>query len=130
MIKDLLVHLDGTADDALRLALAEMLADRYKAHLGGLFVNAMPGFGISADAAGTGAVVMADLVERAIAEGDRTEKRRSANGSERSLFHMTCKGSMPSPTRPVSRRPALPATRICSSDCARRKGNRVEPGSA
>jgi len=74
MIKDLMVHLDGTADDASRLTLAEMLADRYKAHIGGLFVNAMPGFALSADAAGTGAVVMADLVERAIAEGDKTEK--------------------------------------------------------
>lgn len=73
MIKDLMVHLDGTADDATRLALAEMLADRYKAHIGGLFVNAMPGFALSADAAGTGALVMADLVERTVSEGDKTE---------------------------------------------------------
>lgn len=74
MIKHLMVQLDGTEDDAPRLALTEMLADRYKAHIDGLFVNAMPGFALSADAAGTGAVVMADLVERSIAEGDKAEK--------------------------------------------------------
>src|SRR6056297_45029 len=74
MLKDLMVHLDGGADDAHRLGFAEALADRYKAHIGALFVNAYPGFSISADAAGTGAIAMAELVERATAEGDSTEK--------------------------------------------------------
>lgn len=74
MLKDLMVHLDASDDDAHRLGLAEALADRYKAHIGGLFVNAYPGFAVSADAAGTGAIAMAELVERAIAEGDRTEQ--------------------------------------------------------
>jgi nucleotide-binding universal stress UspA family protein len=73
MIRDLMVHLDASDDDAHRLALAEMLADRHKAHIGTLFVNAYPGFAISADAAGTGAVAMAELVESAIADGDRAE---------------------------------------------------------
>ncbi len=74
MIKHLMVQLDATEDDAPRLALAEMLADRYKAHIDGLFVNAMPGFALSADAAGTGALVMADLVERAVADGDKAQQ--------------------------------------------------------
>jgi nucleotide-binding universal stress UspA family protein len=71
MLKDLMVHLDAGADDAPRLALAEALADRHKAHISGLFVNAYPGFSVSADAAGTGAIAMAEIVERAIADGDR-----------------------------------------------------------
>lgn len=74
MLKDLMVHLDGGADDTYRLGFAEALADRYKAHIGALFVNAYPGFSVSADAAGTGAIAMAELVERATAEGDSTEK--------------------------------------------------------
>lgn len=74
MIRDLMVHLDGGDDDAHRLALAEMLADRHKAHIGALFVNAYPGFAISADAAGTGAVAMAELVDRAITDGDSTQE--------------------------------------------------------
>jgi nucleotide-binding universal stress UspA family protein len=50
---------------------AEALAQAYKAHVTALYVNGLPGFAISADAAGTGAVYMAELMEEAMAEGDR-----------------------------------------------------------
>lgn len=71
MISDIMVHVDGSPQDEIRLAHAEALAQTFKAHLTALFVNRLPGFAISADAAGTGAVYMAELMEEAMAEGDR-----------------------------------------------------------
>jgi nucleotide-binding universal stress UspA family protein len=71
MISDIMVHVDGSPQDEVRLAHAEALAQTFKAHLTALFVNRLPGFAISADAAGTGAVYMAELMEEAMAEGDR-----------------------------------------------------------
>ncbi|WP_342643927.1 universal stress protein [Rhodoligotrophos ferricapiens] len=43
MIKDILVHLDGTDDDALRIAHAAGLASGFDAYLTGLYVNLIPG---------------------------------------------------------------------------------------
>ena len=39
MIKDILVHLDGSADDELRLQHAEAIATASQGHLTGLFTN-------------------------------------------------------------------------------------------
>jgi nucleotide-binding universal stress UspA family protein len=66
-----MVHVDGSSQDEVRLSHAEALAQVFKAHLTALFVNGLPGFAISADAAGTGAVYMAQLMEEAMADGDR-----------------------------------------------------------
>ncbi len=74
MIRDIMVHLDATEGDTLRLAHAAALAETFKAHLTGLLVNSLPGFAMSADASGTGTVYMAELVEQAVAEGDVLEK--------------------------------------------------------
>ena len=71
MIRDIMVHLDGSSQDEIRLSHAETLAQAFKAHLTALFANRLPGFAISADAAGTGAVYMAELMEEAMADGDR-----------------------------------------------------------
>ena len=71
MIRDIMVHVDGSAQDEIRLAHAESLAEVFKAHVTALFVNRLPGFAVSADAAGTGAVFMAEMMEEAKAEGDR-----------------------------------------------------------
>jgi nucleotide-binding universal stress UspA family protein len=71
MIRDIMIHVDGSSQDEIRLAHGEALAQAFKAHLTGLFVNCLPGFAISADAAGTGAVYMAELMEEAMADGDR-----------------------------------------------------------
>jgi nucleotide-binding universal stress UspA family protein len=42
MFKDLIVHLDGTGEDNVRLAQAEAIALRFEAHLIGLFTNPLP----------------------------------------------------------------------------------------
>jgi nucleotide-binding universal stress UspA family protein len=42
MFKDLIVHLDGTEEDNVRLAQAEAIALRFEAHLIGLFTNPLP----------------------------------------------------------------------------------------
>jgi nucleotide-binding universal stress UspA family protein len=74
MISDIMVHVDGSPHDETGLAHAEALAQAFKAHVTALFVNGLPGFAISADAAGTGAVYMAELLEEAMADGDRLAK--------------------------------------------------------
>lgn len=40
--KDLIVHLDGTEEDTIRLAQAESIARRFEAHLTGLYTNPLP----------------------------------------------------------------------------------------
>jgi nucleotide-binding universal stress UspA family protein len=42
MFKDLIVHLDGTEEDNVRLAQAEIVALRYEAYLTGLYTNPLP----------------------------------------------------------------------------------------
>jgi nucleotide-binding universal stress UspA family protein len=42
MFKDLMVHLDGTDEDEVRLAHAESIAVTFGAHLTGLYANALP----------------------------------------------------------------------------------------
>lgn len=78
MIRDVMVHLDGGAGDAERLALAETLADAHAAHIEGFFVNRMPSIALAVDATGAGAEIMGSLTERAIADGDVVEKRLAA----------------------------------------------------
>ncbi|TVR07168.1 MAG: universal stress protein [Salinarimonadaceae bacterium] len=75
MIKDVMVHLDGSEADAERLALAEILADAHAAHIEGIFVNRMPSIALAVDATGAGAEIMGTLTEQAIADGDVIEKR-------------------------------------------------------
>jgi nucleotide-binding universal stress UspA family protein len=44
MIKDIMVHLDGSADDDLRLSAAASLAHVFDSHIIGLFLNVIPPF--------------------------------------------------------------------------------------
>jgi nucleotide-binding universal stress UspA family protein len=70
MIKDVMVRLDGTPADSARLAAAAMVAALFDAHLVGLFLNLLPLF-VPPD--GVGAVLVADLIEKARRAGDATE---------------------------------------------------------
>ncbi|MCG6122351.1 MAG: universal stress protein [Microvirga sp.] len=78
MIRDVMVHLDGSDSDLERLALAEMLADAHAAHIDGFYVNSLPSIALAVDASGAGAEVMGTLTESAIADGDVIEKRLAA----------------------------------------------------
>jgi nucleotide-binding universal stress UspA family protein len=72
MFKDLMVHLDGTDEDEVRLAHAESIAARFEAHLTGLCINPIPEYGSAF--AGEPGFVVADTViqleERARTEGE------------------------------------------------------------
>jgi nucleotide-binding universal stress UspA family protein len=72
MIKDLMLYLDGTADDEVRLAHAESIAARSGAHLTGLFVNPLPEYAVALTAEpGYAAATMAvRLEEQARSNGE------------------------------------------------------------
>lgn len=71
--KDVLVHLDGTAEDEVRLAHAEAIAARFEAHLTGLYTNVLPDIGLYAGELGGAAVgAISDAVR---SEGDATQAR-------------------------------------------------------
>jgi nucleotide-binding universal stress UspA family protein len=60
MCKDLMVQLDGTNEDEVRLAHAESIAARFQAHLTGLCINPIPEYGLAF--AGDPGFVAADTV--------------------------------------------------------------------
>jgi nucleotide-binding universal stress UspA family protein len=72
MIKDVMVCLDGSAADELRLAAVADVARLFDAHVIGLFLNPLP-VPAPAEADVAGAALAADLRERAKEAGDRTE---------------------------------------------------------
>lgn len=77
MIKDVLVHLDGSADDELRLGHAEAIASTCQAHVTGLFTNTLPDLApmVPLDGGAAAAEVIADLDEEARRSGDRIQQR-------------------------------------------------------
>ncbi|WP_194164589.1 universal stress protein [Microvirga thermotolerans] len=77
MIKDVLVHLDGGADDELRLAHAEAIASVSGARVRGLFTNLLPDLAVMTpmDGGAAAAEVIASLDEEARRNGDRTQQR-------------------------------------------------------
>ena len=73
MIKDVMVHLDGTAADEPRIAAAEGIADAFHSHIIGLFLNVMPLLIVPED--GIGSIQSAELLEKARAAGNAVEDR-------------------------------------------------------
>jgi nucleotide-binding universal stress UspA family protein len=72
MIKDVMVRLDGSAADELRLAAVKGITDVCHSHVIALFLNAMPVF-VAAEADAVGAAHVAELMRRAREAGDRIE---------------------------------------------------------
>ena len=70
MFKDLMVQLDGTNEDEIRLAHAESIATRFQAHLTGLCSNPIPEYGLAF--AGEPSYVAADTILQ-LEERVRTE---------------------------------------------------------
>lgn len=77
MIKDVLVHLDGSAGDEFRLQHAEAIAAAFAAHLTGLFTNTVPDLitVMPMDAGAAAAQVLADLDDEARRHGDIAQQR-------------------------------------------------------
>lgn len=71
--RNVFVHLDGSAEDEVRIAHAELLATRFDAHLTGLYTNPLPDPGLYAGE--FGAHVVVDLSESVRKEGDAAEAR-------------------------------------------------------
>jgi nucleotide-binding universal stress UspA family protein len=77
MIKDIMVHLDGSPEDEIRLEHGQALASPGRAHLIGLFTNQMPDLTIAMPMDGGAAAmqVLSDLEDQARKDGDATAMR-------------------------------------------------------
>ena len=73
MIKDVMLRLDGTAADEVRLAAGNHIADLFDSHVIGLFINVLPV--VIAPEDGIGAARAAELLEAARQAGDKVEAR-------------------------------------------------------
>jgi nucleotide-binding universal stress UspA family protein len=72
MIKDVMVHLEGTAADEPRLATAKRIADLFEGHVIGLFLNLIP-MALPSEDGSASAIVSAELVAKAREVGDAVE---------------------------------------------------------
>jgi nucleotide-binding universal stress UspA family protein len=75
MIKDVMVHLDGTAADEARLAAGNDIADVFHSHIVGLFLNVLPVLIVPED--GIGSMQSAELLNQARTAGDKVEEKLS-----------------------------------------------------
>ncbi|HEY5795909.1 MAG TPA: universal stress protein [Bosea sp. (in: a-proteobacteria)] len=71
--KDIVVHLDGTAEDEIRLSHAEHLAAQFDARLTGLFTNVLPDPALYIGEFGT--MALGQLTEAMAKEGDAVNSR-------------------------------------------------------
>ena len=73
MLKDVMVRLDGTAADEVRLAAVNDVADLFDSQVIGLFLNIMPVVIAAED--GVGAIGAAELLRTAREAGDKSEAK-------------------------------------------------------
>jgi nucleotide-binding universal stress UspA family protein len=87
MIKDVLVHLDGSPDDEIRLQHAEAVAATSQAHLTGLFTNPLadPTVLLPTDIGAGAAQVLADLNDDTRQQGDLIQQRLAERFSRLSV---------------------------------------------
>jgi nucleotide-binding universal stress UspA family protein len=74
MIKDVMVRLDGSAADEIRLTAVDQIAELYQGRVIGLFVNVLPVL-IPEEGDGVGAIRGAELLQQAHEIGDRLERK-------------------------------------------------------
>jgi nucleotide-binding universal stress UspA family protein len=76
-VSDLIVHLDGTSEDEVRIAHAEAIAATCDAHLTGIYTNVLPAYGmaVAGDYGGGAAAAMFEVEERVRQEGTEVLKR-------------------------------------------------------
>src|SRR5215207_1296882 len=77
MIKDLMVHLDGSPEDEIRLEHGQAIASAGRAHLIGIFTNLLPDLTVAMPMDGGAAAmqVLTELEDKARQDGDATAKR-------------------------------------------------------
>jgi nucleotide-binding universal stress UspA family protein len=72
MIKDVMVRLNGTKADDIRLAAVDSIAERFHGHVIGLFLNILPVIFVE-EGDGVGAIRAAEKLKQAQEAGDRLE---------------------------------------------------------
>ena len=77
-MQDVMVHLDGTEGDEIRLVHAERLATLFGSHVTGLFTNLMPGVVLPAEAGVMAAEIISEMVESAQKTGKATAEKLAA----------------------------------------------------
>ncbi|MGO4707324.1 universal stress protein [Microvirga sp. 2MCAF38] len=77
MIKDILVHLDGSPEDEMRIGHAESIASTHEAHITGLFTNSLPDYAAfaSMDGGAGAAALLAQLQDESKREADEVQQR-------------------------------------------------------
>jgi hypothetical protein len=87
MIKDVLVHVDGSSGDELRIRYAEAIASLWQGHVTGLFTNPLPDLAALApmDTGASAADVLAKLDDEARRSGDEIEQGLMARLSKLSV---------------------------------------------
>ena len=77
MVRDIMVHLDGSPEDEIRLEQALAIASEGRPHLIGIFTNLLPDLTVAMPMDGGAAVVqvLTELEERARQDGDAVAKR-------------------------------------------------------
>lgn len=75
MIKDIVVHLDASERDEVRIAHAEQLASGHGAFMTGVFVNRVPDIAISAEPSSSAAQVIVDQQNAAARAGEEGLER-------------------------------------------------------
>ena len=77
MIRDIMVHLDGSPEDEIRLEHGQAIASAGRAHLIGIFTNLLPDLTVAMPMDGGAAAmqVLTELEDKARQDGDATAKR-------------------------------------------------------
>jgi hypothetical protein len=80
MIKDIVVHLDGSAEDEIRLDFAEVIASTWSARLTATFTNLLPDLAVATPMDGGSAMMqmLSDWQDQAQQEGDPVSERLAA----------------------------------------------------
>lgn len=91
MIKDILVHLDGTRDDEWRIAHAEAAARQFGAFIRGLFLNRLLAGAMPVEAGYIGAEVLEQLLKQAREGGDSVEQALGTRLEKLGLPHEICR---------------------------------------
>lgn len=87
MIKDILVHLDGTRDDEWRIAHAEAVARQFDAFITGLFLNRLLAGAMPVEAGYIGVEVLEQLLKQGREDGDRIEESLRTRFAKLGLPH-------------------------------------------
>lgn len=86
-LKNIMVHLDGTSADDIRLAWTEAIANLFQAHITGLHLTRLPDVMMAAEGAMVAADIIGQMQDEARAEADKVAERLRSRLEKLSLSH-------------------------------------------